>query len=224
MKYSIVMPAFVRNPQHSQLVKETIEDVKSHSEDYELIVVDDGSTLPTGFLKQEADTYIRHNPINKGIAPSWNDGKNIARGEYIVIINDDIKVIDGWLDIMSEAFRVLPDCGVVGTRMAGPNVVPGALDEDYIQDHKWFSGYCFMLRRGVFTEDFDEQFVPFNFEDIDYWERIQESGWSMIKAPLAIWHKEGDTIHEMNYSGTDNKNLQKFVYKWGFNPKSKYFA
>lgn len=222
MKYSIVMPCFLKDEAHRSIVQQTIDSVKSASSElFEFIIVDDGSTLSTGFLKNVADVYVRHNGSNKGIAPSWNDGKNVSRGEFVVLINDDIMVPDGWLQKMEEAFD--DDTGVVGVMGAGPNHKPKLLNEQKT-DHKWFSGYCFMLKRDRFFEDFDEQFIPFNFEDIDYWERIQENGLKLKKAGINIWHAEGDTIHSMRYNETDSKNLDKFIDKWGFNPKSKYFG
>lgn len=225
MKYSIVMPCYYKDQAHKQVVMDTIESVKSSSQDHELIIVDDGSTLPTGWLKKEADTYVRHNPTNKGIAPSWNDGKNVSRGKYVVIINDDIRVPEDWLDMMYKTMELCRDAGVIGVKYAGPGVEPQLkIGEVAPKDHKWFSGYCFMLKRDRFFEDFDEQFIPFNFEDIDYWERIQQAGLGLYKAPIAIWHAEGNTIHSMKYEETDNINLKKFIDKWGFNPKEKYFG
>jgi len=223
MKFSIVMPSYVKEEQHRDVAEQTIRSVKFGSTDYELIIVDDGSTIPTGSFKKEADTYIRHNPHNKGIAVGWNDGKNISRGEYVVIINDDIMVPQGWLEAMSTVFEN-DDCGVVGVMQAGPHMSPSLLSTQPAQDHKWFSGYCFMFKRDRFFGRFDEQFVPFNFEDIDMWEQVQLAGFKLYKAPVAIWHAEGDTIHSMNYEQTDNVNLQKFIKKWGFNPKEKYFG
>lgn len=222
MIFSVVMPTFIRTEEHASLVKETIENIKASSYSYELIIIDDGSILPTGFLRNEADTYIRHNPKNKGIAPSWNDGKNVARGEFVAIINDDIKVPYNWLDSMALAFDY-SDCAVSLVKEAGPDVTPEQLEGECEKGFQWPSGYCFMLKKGRFFEEFDEQFVPYNFEDIDYWERAMKGGWCMYKAPLAIWHKEGDTIHSMGYDATSEINLQKFIKKHGFNPQTKYF-
>jgi GT2 family glycosyltransferase len=224
MKYSVVMNSFTRREDHKDMVLGTIASVKGASKDYEFIIVDDGSTIPTGFMKKEADIYVRHNPHNKGIAPCWNNGKNVSRGEYVVIINDDIRVPEGWLETMSSVFEKDEKVGVVGTMVAGPDVTPGLLDGEHDINHKWTSGYCFMFKRDRFMEDFDEQFVPFNFEDIDMWERVLQAGFKIAKAPLAIFHAEGDTIHEMKYDETESINLQRFIKKWDFNPKEKYFG
>lgn len=223
-KYSVVMSTLMKDPAHVPVVQATIESVRANSKDFEFIIVDDGSTMSSGLLRGEADTYVRHQPKNKGIAPSWNDGKNVSRGEYVVIINDDIRVPRGWLEAMAEPFEENRNCGVVGVMAAGPHHEPGFIPLQPEKDHKWFSGYCFMLKRSKFFKDFDEQFVPFNFEDIDYWEQIQEADLFLYKAPVRIYHAEGDTIHSMNYEKTDSGNLKKFITKWGFNPKGKYFG
>jgi len=222
MKYSVVIPVFLNNPSHAPVVQATIKSVKASSDDYELIIVDDGSTLLTGFLRSEADTYIRHNPTNRGIAPSWNDGKNIARGEFVAIINDDIVVPDGWLDALALAFEK-DDCGVAGVYQAGPTVVP-ALGGNCVKDYKWFSGYCFMLKKDRFFENFDEQFVPAQFEDTDYWVRMIKNDFFLYKSPLSIYHAEGDVLHKMDYKGITSKNKKRFIEKHGFDPIPGFYG
>ncbi|HZW33324.1 MAG TPA: glycosyltransferase [Isosphaeraceae bacterium] len=71
---------------------------------WELIVVDNGSTDGTGdFLAgvQEAApvpvTLIR-NPQNAGFPRAINQGLEVARGEYLVLLNNDAVLTDGWLD------------------------------------------------------------------------------------------------------------------------------
>lgn len=224
IKFSLVMPVLLRDESHRPVVEKTIESLKGNSEDYELIIVDDGSTRPTNFLRREAHIYVRHNPTNKGIAPSWNDGLSIARGEYVVIVNDDILVPDGWLKVLASGFEKT-DCGVTGPVIASPTIEPALLNVvETKEDHSFFPGYCFMLKRSRFLERFDERFVPFNFEDTDYWVRIEKAGLKLYKVPLAIWHKEGDTIHKMEYERVGSENHKKFISKWGFDPQPIYYA
>ncbi len=231
-KFSIVMPCLLNRSEHKQIVENCIASIREYSSDYEFIIVDDGSKLPTGFLKDNADTYIRHNPTNKGIAPGWNDGINVARGEYIVVINDDITVQKDWLEKLAKAFEY------TGTGVAAPAVQHIPHRTDGVEELKnWFPGYCFMLSRKTIeemkakelkTEDFpgmfDERFVPFNCEDCDYWERLSKLGYKMMRVwNVEIWHAEGDTLHHMDYQTRSEAAIKQFINKHKFDPRIEYY-
>ena len=75
--------------------------------DYELILVDDGSTDRSGLIcdkyaKQYENVYVLHNS-NKGAAASRNAGLNIAKGRYVLFCDADdwydTKVLDEFLKI-----------------------------------------------------------------------------------------------------------------------------
>jgi GT2 family glycosyltransferase len=206
------MPVLLRDPAHKDVLEATIASVKTHSDNYELIIVDDGSPFATGFLKEEADTYIRHKK-NMGIAPSWNDGIRVARAEYIVVINDDIIVPHQWLEKLAE--------GNLNGIRSPKNGYDGT------SAYKWYPGYCFCLSRYVIEEKtgyFDEQFSPFNFEDLDYWTRALSEGVPMTRADFNIWHKEGDVLHKLDYDKVDSENKKKFIAKHGFDPIPYFFG
>jgi len=211
MKYSIVMPVLLRDPAHKEVLQATIASVREKSTDYELIIVDDGSPFATGFLKEEADIYIRHNK-NMGIAPSWNDGVAVARGEYVVVINDDILVPHQWLEKLAE---------VNLNGISSPNN-----GYDGVSAYKWYPGYCFCLSRYAIEKigRFDEQFVPFNFEDTDYWTRALKDNVPMVRADFNVWHKEGDVIHKLKYDEVSKENHEKFIKKHGFGPQPYFFG
>lgn len=70
---------------------------------YELILVDNGSTFGKDYF-EVADVLIT-NPKNLGFAPAYNQGINLARGEYIIPMNNDILVWEGWLETMIKDFE-----------------------------------------------------------------------------------------------------------------------
>lgn len=221
MKYSVVMPVYLREESHRDVVVDTLENIKANMpDDSELIIIDDGSTLPTGFLREYADVYVRQ--PNSGISRGWNVGMMLSRGEYVAIVNDDIKVPGGWLDTLSQNFDAL-DCGVSGVGFGGPSRKPELLAGDCWVDHKWFPGYCFMLKRDRFYELFDEQFRT-NCGDCDFWHRVRNAGLSLHKAPISIWHKEGGVLHGMDYDKISKSSIELFEKKWGFNPQQEYYG
>lgn len=209
-KYSVCMPVLLNRAEHKLVVEQCIESVKKYSQNYEFTIVDDGSPLLTGFLKDAADTYIRHNPTNKGIAYSWNDAIRLARGEYIVVINDDILVERGWLLKLSNVLES-------GSDISAPiNGWQSGMDL-----YKWFPGFCFMFRSSLLNEVgyFDERFFPANCEDVDYWLRAMVLGKVLGRAfDLKVFHHEGDVLHHMNYEVLSKNAIKKFIEKNGFDP------
>ena len=71
---------------------------------WELIVVDNGSTDGTGaYLAGVQDVApmpvtVIANAINRGFPAAINQGLSVARGTYLVLLNNDAVVTDGWLD------------------------------------------------------------------------------------------------------------------------------
>jgi len=225
MKYSIVMPCLLRESHHKQVVVDCIESVKAFSKDYEFIIIDDGSPLMTGFLQDEADTYIRH-AVNKGASVSENDGLLVSRGEYIVVINDDIVVRDGWLEGLEKPFREKVGVGVTAPAIYHQtNINQGR--KGIVDDYRWFPGNCFMFPRTTFLEvgKFDERFVPYNGEDTDFFQRVLDKGLTLTRNfDVIISHREGDVLHTFgNYAKRAIEANQQFLEKHGFDPVTKFY-
>ena len=218
MKYSIIIPSLTKTQEHLGVLLECIDSVNKHSVGSELILVDDGSI--NGLSAIEGVTkYIKHDQ-NKGIAPSWNDGIKASTGEYVVVINDDIKVPWGWLQGLRVALKD-------GLEVVGPGVSHQNASEGIIESYKWFPGYCFMMKRSTFDTigEFDEQFTPFNYEDTDYWTRVLKAGGKLKRNfDVQIDHKEGDVLHTLDYEGVSKVNKEKFIKKWGFDPIPVFYG
>jgi glycosyltransferase involved in cell wall biosynthesis len=82
-RVSVVMPAYNAAP----FIAESVASLLSQDfTDFELIVVDDGSTDATADLIESIDdprVRLARNPVNVGIAASRNRGVELSRGEYV---------------------------------------------------------------------------------------------------------------------------------------------
>ena len=189
---------------------------------YELIIVDNGhlSAASEAFLAtvpHRRITYSYEEPFN--FAAKVNFAVSQARGEHIVLLNDDTEVIsDEWVLSMLELSQQ-PDVGVVGAKLYFPDgrlqhvgVVIGigggachiywGENRDHpgyyggakvIREFSAVTGACVMTRRSVFDEvgGFDEAFRT-DFNDIDYCLRARERGYRVVFTPVAeLYHFEG---------------------------------
>jgi glycosyltransferase involved in cell wall biosynthesis len=116
---SIIIPAFNREP----FISESIESaLKQTFSDFEIIVIDDGSTDKTVEVAQKySDDHrvnIMRNEKNLGIANTRNKAVRMARGKYIAMLDSD----DVWIDKnkLQKQFDFLesnPNYALVGSNM-----------------------------------------------------------------------------------------------------------
>jgi len=86
---SIVVPYYHRENKKmpdnydSDMLKDCIDSILRNTTNYELIVVNNGSTVDESWVKQFADKYIEYDK-NMGISTAWNAGIKEASNQYIV--------------------------------------------------------------------------------------------------------------------------------------------
>jgi len=214
--YSVVMLTCHRNKEISQIAKDCYWSVKNNSKDYQFIVVDNGSTEDISWL--EPDVLIR-NKTNLGISTAWNQGLKLAVGEYIAVINDDILVHGDWLERLKNALK-MPLAGV--SNLYVEHLPQG---QGLIENYKWFSGSCFMLKRSTIDRVgyFDTRYEKANFEDHDYWTRVMRAGLKLyVDYGMTVIHREGKTVHDKDISEHFIANKQRFFDKWGFHSQEVF--
>lgn len=204
---SVIIPTYNR----AWIVKESILSVLAQTfQDYELIVVDDGSTDHTHAILDELQDRIEViHQKNSGVSAARNHGVAAAKGKLIAFLDSDDLWMPGKLAIQTEFFASNPDIRICQT------------DEIWIRNgcrinpkkyHKKPSGEIFlpslalclvspsavMMEKDFFTlmGGFDETLPA--CEDYDFWLRIGcKYQVSLIPQPLVI--KRGG--HEDQLSG-----------------------
>ena len=86
--------------------------------DYEVIVVDDGSTDTTAAIARRYDCRLIQTE-NRGLASARNTGLHAARGEIVAYIDDDAYPDPDWLTYLANRFLSTAHVGV-----GGPNIAP----------------------------------------------------------------------------------------------------
>ncbi len=150
---SVVIPTFDR----AQLVTEAIASVLAQEmADFELIVVDDGSTDDTvdrvAMVDDERVRLVRQS--NQGVCSARNAGIAVATSDFITFLDSDDIASEGWLCYLVEARRRgadLASCGQVlvwedGRRMTQP---PRPLGPAFGHLHAQFMAGTYAINRGL---------------------------------------------------------------------------
>jgi GT2 family glycosyltransferase len=220
-RVSIVIPVFNR----LDLTRQCLEAIREATAEpgYEVIVVDNGSTDGTaGFLRAEQSARRLRclvNGENAGFGRACNQGVRIARGELVVLLNNDTIPQPGWLAALAETMADR-DVGIAGSRLLYPDGriqhagivwnAEGRLDHA----HRWapaddpavlvprdfaaVTGACLMIRRETFLElgGFDDGYHMY-VEDVDLCIRAWEAGLRVTYCPSSV------VVHLENASVTD---------------------
>jgi glycosyltransferase involved in cell wall biosynthesis len=113
-KFSVVVPTYNR----ARLVGRSIETLLAQTfRDFEIIVIDDGSTDGTQeALKPYQDKIRYYHQHNQGVSAARNHGIRMSAGEYIAFTDDDVIVDLHWLAHIDQCFQE-NRCDVVGGRV-----------------------------------------------------------------------------------------------------------
>jgi GT2 family glycosyltransferase len=207
---------------------------------YEVILVDNHSQ--DGSLDLLARDYAEVNvialPENRGFTGGNNAGIRAARGELIVLLNNDTEVDEHWLETIVDTFGRHPEAGLVASKMklfdrrdtfhtAGDfyrlDGLPGnrgvwEIDRgQYDREEYVFSacGGSAAYRRTMLDQIglLDEDFF-FSCEDVDLAWRAQLAGWKCVYAPGAVvYHKLKATGGGPTASFYDGRNFIWLIAK-----------
>ena len=210
---------------------------------YEIIVADDASDENIGEIVAQA-RYIRYvrNETNLGFLKTCNKAASIARGKFLLFLNNDTVLLPGWLDSLVDVFEKFPRSGLVGSKLLYPDgrlqEAGGAVWQDgaganlgrygdpaspvynYLREVDYCSGACILIPRSIWDAlgGFDELYSPAYYEDTDLAFRIRAAGYKVFYQPKSqVIHFEGTS------SGTDigsgikqyqQVNQGKFYNRW----------
>ena len=194
---AIVVPSFNR----PEALKSCLEALVAQDDnDFEIIVVDDGSPEPLSPIC-EAFPHVRCiRQENSGPAGARNRGANAADAAFLAFTDDDCRPRAGWLSALRTAHAGVSDRLVGGRVENGLPENPYATASQEICDflYEWFAasamGMPFFTSNNIgcskdrFMEvqGFDETFPRAAAEDREFGIRWRETGGDLLYAPDAV--------------------------------------
>ena len=232
MKYSIIVPVFNRPDE----VDELLESLCSQTlKDFEVVIVEDGSQKP---CKDVCDKYAGildlhyYNKENSGPGQSRNYGVERAQGEYVIILDSDVVLPNGYLAAVNSQLSIVNSQFSIafgGPDASHPSFTPVQKAISYSMTSFFTTGgirggkakldkfyprsFNMGIRRDVYQELGGFSKMRFG-EDIDFSYRIVEAGYQPRLFPDAwVWHKRRTDFRkffrQVYNSGIARVNLEK---------------
>ena len=234
MKTKIELSIVIVNYNSGKYLYETVNSIYDQdlTINFETIVIDnhssDNSVAP---IKEKfPDVRIIELEDNKGFACANNIGVDNSKGQYILILNNDTKILENSIEALLYEIKGNPKYGLVSPVLlygdGSPQISfgrdPGIITEfftkyfsvrlfklkfsfskdNFEKNVDWISGACFLISSALYKDlgGFDERFFLY-YEDADLGKRIREKGYyNHITAKSKIIHFLGKSTAPV-YSG-----------------------
>lgn len=187
VKISVVIPCY----NHGKFLGDAVDSVlQSDFKEYEIIIVNDGSTDPLTLrvfkdLQQRGSDEQKVTIIsqeNSGLSSARNAAIQMAAGEYILPLDADNKVRPSYLSKAVEILDMHQDIGVVYAyanlfgEKKGVWTFPRFDSRKLLMEN--FVEACSVFRKKIWEEcnGYDPAMV-IGYEDWDFWLSVMEKGW-----------------------------------------------
>jgi len=203
--FSIIVPAHNR-PDRLAKCLNALTSLSYPSDCFEVIVVDDGSTLPlepvVAPFAVSSNIILLRQP-NAGPATARNFGATKAKGAFLAFTDDDCAPFPDWLDVLANQFAKTPDLMIGGQTvnalkenrcsMASQYLISYLYEyyqKDARRDHFFFTSNNLALPAELFRviKGFDTSFRIAAAEDRELCSRWRSHGFKMTYVPDAIVH------------------------------------
>jgi len=223
IKVSVVIPCY----NHGKYLNEAVDSVlKSDFADYEIIIVNDGSTdsytlkvfreMEQRFLQDQKVTIIHQE--NLGLSAARNSAIRAGRGRYILPLDADNKIRPNYLSKAVEVLDADDEIGVVyayanligekrGTWVFPPFKPRKLLLENFVEA-------CSVFRKRIWEEcnGYDPAMVM-GFEDWDLWICAMEKGWKfhLIEEVLFDYRVRKDSMVSSCSIPDNHRQIIKYI-------------
>ncbi|MFA6990180.1 MAG: glycosyltransferase [Candidatus Gastranaerophilaceae bacterium] len=245
-KISFVILSGLNNSKSLEIMLESFKKYTPPDKDIEVIVVVNGSSdesifIPGKILGTKYRLKVINLPQNLGIAGGFNEGIDVADGEYICILQDDITFsMQNWARELAYYLDKYNDIGLVGGYAAiylykknidhfleaplyayGGNCEFWAFMKTNLVEAHVSLCMAMMFRKGICK--FDENFLSNGIEDQAFCFDIRKKGYNVYTTDVGIHHNHGlesttrrpkkVNVEKIFNNDFINKEIKKFIHQ-----------
>ncbi len=233
---SIIIPVFNKWEYTSKCLAALAENTADVP--HEVIILDNASSDETpAALARLRDVRSVRNPSNFGFAKASNQGAHMARGTYLMFLNNDTEPRAGWLSALVRMMESDPQIAMVGAKLlypdgtiqhggvafsyAGPLPIapfhlhmrqPASASAERLS-LRAVTAACMLLRPQVYhaVGGFDEGYVN-GYEDVDLCLKVWKTGAKIVYTPdSVVVHHESKTEGRFT---RENVNIDRLNRRW----------
>lgn len=236
---SIIIPVYNQHEMSAECINTVRENTLV---DYEFVIIDNGSepAFKPPFTGH-TETILIRNDENLGFPVAVNQGIKAARGDIIVLLNNDVIVTSGWAEKLTAWLDDFAIVGPLTNYCAGlQHITLPAYDNqeeldkeatalsEVHQDHansvSFVIGFLMVFKKALYDEigEFDESLWPCSGEEIDFCLRARDAGYKVGIAHDVYVHHYGsqtfDVMHkagQLDYNEIVARNEKHLIDKWG---------
>ena len=212
----------------------------SRIHEVETVVIANGMPAEAcAVLEGREDIVLVRSGTNLGFAGGNNLAAEIARGRYLLLLNDDSTLEEGYIDRLLATAERDPSIGAVGGRIisadgslqeagsvlwkdgwaahVGLGLPAGSKAFTYVRDVDYTSANGLLVRREGWDAvgGLDESYFPAYYEDVDFCMSLRQHGFRVVYEPRArLCHLESQSTSSRYRNFLLIRNRQHFVEKW----------
>ncbi len=200
---SVIVPA-CNAADTLQLCLDALATQDYPSSEYEIIVVDDGSTDETASIAQATSARVIRQ-ANAGAAAARNAGAHAAQGDLLLFTDADCAPVAGWIAALAAAFNDSRVAGAKGAYLTRQReIVPRFTQLEYEDRYDrmanaetidFIDTYSAAYRRDVFfaNRGFDPSIMKVEDQELSF--RLAEKGYRLVFTPDAVvYHRHNPTL------------------------------
>ena len=208
---------------------------------FEVIVVsnDASQAIKDALRSRTEGVRLIESQVNLGFGGACNLGVSAARGEFVVLLNDDAVVAPGWLEFLLQTADANPRAGAVGslilfpdgriqeagsviwadgsTRPVGRHDPGDSLRWMFVRKVDYVSACSLMVRRRAWDDvgGFDPEYHPAYYEDVDLCLALRAKGYDVLFEPRSrVWHHESASSDHRFKRYLFARNQERLQAKW----------
>ena len=184
---SIIIPCYNHRNEVRRAVDSALNQKDFPKDQWEIIVVDDGSNPPIEDAWSDKVTVLRHS-YNAGLPVALNTGVRESKGDRFVILAADDALHPTYLSLMSQHDNDIVSCNMIAN---GKHVHARPGSVELLKKGNCHS-YAALVKRKVFdlVGGFKETMNP-SWEDWEFWLNSAKHGaqWSHVNMPLHLYNR-----------------------------------